>query len=567
MGNKQIGYRYFLTMALLFLLFVGCFVIYQHHRERIYNIELLDVRLQGINHSIITATEEMAATDSTAHAIIPERPKTAIPQTDKYPEKLLREAEEASHVAERNNAGLRITLIATDGTVLYDTAGGDLSAYENHLQRKEVAEALATGKGYDLIRQSERLKEKYFYSATLADDMGVIVRCAVPYTNELVRMLRTGNNYLLFAGIITVLLILVFLHITRKVSRSVSEKENLLTHLRISREGLGVFDNKRKLILSNTLFNQYGNMISDTNLSSNEEILSIPEMAPIREFLDKELHSAHDEDEEPCVSYSVDKNGAVYMINSVVFHDGGFEISINDVTQQEAQSRLKHELTQNIAHELKTPVSSIQGYLEIILDSFNHEALPPEQLRYFLERCHTQSTRLTNLLQDISTLSRMGDTSRTVEKEAVDISQTVDYMLQEVALKIEQQHMTVENLLPHHLTVNGNQSMIYSIFRNLTDNAVAYAGEGTKITINCFNKDDKFYYFSFADNGTGVPEEHLGRIFERFYRVDKGRSRKLGGTGLGLAIVKNAVAVHSGNISVKNRPGGGLEFIFSLKIR
>ena len=112
--------------------------------------------------------------------------------------------------------------------------------------------------------------------------------------------------------------------------------------------------------------------------------------------------------------------------------------------------------------------------------------------------------------------------------------------------------------------MKGNRSLLYSIFRNLTDNALAYAGEGTTISLSANEQGNK-WHFIFSDNGQGVPPEHLARLFERFYRVDKGRSRKMGGTGLGLAIVKNAVLLHGGTIRVSNLPEGGLKFEFTIK--
>ena len=131
-------------------------------------------------------------------------------------------------------------------------------------------------------------------------------------------------------------------------------------------------------------------------------------------------------------------------------------------------------------------------------------------------------------------------------------------------LELEEKLITIVDSLKKGIQIKGNYSLLYSIFRNLMDNAIAYAGTNIQININCFREDENYYYFSFADTGIGVSPEHLNRLFERFYRVDKGRSRKLGGTGLGLAIVKNAVIIHGGNISAKNNQGGGLEFIFTL---
>ncbi len=185
-------------------------------------------------------------------------------------------------------------------------------------------------------------------------------------------------------------------------------------------------------------------------------------------------------------------------------------------------------------------------------------------MNIFLERCYAQSNRLSRLLRDISVLTRMDEVVNMIDMEKVDLSVLVSNIINEVSLETEEKHITVVNSLKKNMQLRGNYSLLYSIFRNLMDNAIAYAGSNISIHINCFREDENFYYFSFADSGIGVSPEHLNRLFERFYRVDKGRSRKIGGTGLGLAIVKNAVIIHGGSISAKNNNGGGLEFVFTL---
>ena len=229
--------------------------------------------------------------------------------------------------------------------------------------------------------------------------------------------------------------------------------------------------------------------------------------------------------------------------------------------EEQEKIRIKRQLTNNINHELKTPVSSIQGYLETIV---NNENIAPEKMQVFLERCYAQSNRLSRLLRDISVLTRMDEAANMIDMEKVDISMLVSNIVNEVSLELEQKQITVVNSLKPKIQLRGNYSLLYSIFRNLMDNAIAYAGTNIHINISCFREDENYYYFSFADTGIGVSPEHLNRLFERFYRVDKGRSRKLGGTGLGLAIVKNAVLIHGGTISAKNNQGGGLEFVFTL---
>lgn len=191
-------------------------------------------------------------------------------------------------------------------------------------------------------------------------------------------------------------------------------------------------------------------------------------------------------------------------------------------TTRKEQDILKRQLTQNIAHELKTPVASIRGYLETILDNPHINEATKAQ---FLQRCFAQSERLTSLLHDISTLNRLDDGSDMIDFEAVDITRLVTDITRETALARQERKMTFDNRMPEHIVVKGNRSLIYSIFRNLTDNAIAYAGEGRKMTLEAKEQGNK-WHFIFRDNGQGVPPEHLARLFERFYRVDKGRSRK-----------------------------------------
>ena len=225
------------------------------------------------------------------------------------------------------------------------------------------------------------------------------------------------------------------------------------------------------------------------------------------------------------------------------------------------ETQMRRELTQNISHELKTPVTSILGYTETILE---HPEMDDATQRQFIERTQSQAHRLSSLLQDISMLNRMDYASEMITMGRVDVSSIVSDIIKETALAAEAKHMTVYNHLPEIIIANGNNSLIYSIFRNLMDNAINYAGEGKTIAISAFEQDDK-WYFSFSDNGVGIPVEHMSRVFERFYRVDKGRSRSLGGTGLGLAIVKNAVMLHGGTIIAQAPTNGGLCFKFTLK--
>ena len=574
----------FLSVIALFLAFVICFIAFQYRREKEYKVELLNTQLQNYNDRM----SDFLRIQDTLH----------IDMLNAY-------------VKTHHMDNLRVTVINKDGEVMFDNLGKTPSEFNNHLTRQEIKQALKKGSGFDISRISESVGGKFFYSAKYYDDLGIIIRSALPYNINLARDLKADSHYIWFALIISLVLIGIFYSFTHKLGMSIKqlqqfamkadrnepidndiqrafprnelgeisqhiiqiyhrlhktkenlyiEREKLITHLRMSHEGLGVFTKKKKEILVNNLFIQYINFISDKNLANTEDIFTIPELQPISDFLikNKEMSMAN---EEKRMSFEVEKNGRIFAIGCIIFQDDSFEISINDMTQEEEKARMKRQLTQNIAHELKTPVSSIQGYLETIV---NNPDLPRERINAFLERSYAQSNRLTHLLRDISLLTRMEEAPNMAEKETVNLSLLVQDIFSEVALQLEEKQIKAQNMIPEGLTIQGNPSLIYSIFRNLTDNAIAYAGTQIDITVSCFRQDNQFYYFSFADTGVGIGAEHLGRLFERFYRIDKGRSRKLGGTGLGLAIVKNAVLLHGGSIFAKNNPNGGLEFIFSL---
>ncbi len=220
----------------------------------------------------------------------------------------------------------------------------------------------------------------------------------------------------------------------------------------------------------------------------------------------------------------------------------------------------KRQLTNNINHELKTPVASIQVCLETLLSGIE---LSEEKRQELLGRCYAHTERLRRLLSDVSLITRMEDGSQLIDCEEVKVNDMLSVISEELEALPEDQQMKLHVDIDEPIVVYGNQSLLSSIFRNLTENALAYSG-GQNIYVTLLSHEQGFYRISFEDDGCGVDEEKLSRLFERFYRVDKGRSRQKGGTGLGLSIVKHAVLFHGGTVSVCNRPTGGLRFEFTL---
>ena len=234
---------------------------------------------------------------------------------------------------------------------------------------------------------------------------------------------------------------------------------------------------------------------------------------------------------------------------------------------EQRNRQLKQEMTSNIAHELKTPVSSIRGFLEILIN----RSLDETRRHDYLERCYKQTLRLSDLIADVSLINKIEESTDLFPKTDIYIDRIAQEAIDELSEKASASSITIENRLGN-LPIHGNHELIFCIFRNLIENSVTYAGRGVQIVIETYEVphhpgvavEPNNYHLHYYDTGNGVPDEYLSRLFDRFVRIGEGRSRRDGGTGLGLSIVKHAVQFHGGEIYAKNRPQGGLEYYFSL---
>lgn len=383
---------------------------------------------------------------------------------------------------------LRITVIGKDGYVMYDNNDRTPFPTSNHNNRPEIIQARKNGVGYSVERKSVSDQADYFYSAKLSND-SIIVRSAAPYTHSLHDFLKADSTFIWIMLSFSFIVCLCGYFITRRISTSITR------------------------------------------------LNSFAEKAGNGERIYNDWAFPHDE------------LGSI-ATNIVRLYAQRERVHQEAIRQERDKIRLKKQLTNNINHELKTPVASIQICADLLRD---HPEIDEHRRVEFIERICDNVRRLTSMLQDVASITRMDDGADVITKEPIDIKALVDDIVENARLRTD---MEIITNIPY-ITINGNKSLLESLFRNLIDNAIAYSG-GSEINISADCEGN----FVFRDNGIGIPDEHLPHIFERFYRIDKGRSREKGGTGLGLAIVKNAIAIHGGNIHVTN--DNGLRFDFRI---
>lgn len=231
-------------------------------------------------------------------------------------------------------------------------------------------------------------------------------------------------------------------------------------------------------------------------------------------------------------------------------------IALHAIEEKAVQKR---QLTNNINHELKTPIGVIKGYLDILSD----DTLDEDTRRHFISKASQHADRLAALIQDVSAITRLEEGSELIATERLDFHDVAYTFASDVAESGLLGKMQFSFEVPLGSVVRGNYNLLNAVLLNLSKNAANYS-KGTMCRLETVTGDDNYYYFRFYDDGIGVPEEHLSHLFDRFYRIDSGRARKSGGTGLGLAIVYNTIVAHKGKITASLHPSGGLQFDFSL---
>ena len=569
-----------LNFTALFAVFTLLLVLFQYNREKQYKRELLKERLRC--YANVVAGQTVDSLPATGHEAWQEPAELLPPE-------------------------LRLTIVDRRGKVLFENSGHRLEEMGNHLGRPEVQAALLRGEGSD-IRLSTTEHREFFYFAKVFGPM--VVRVALPYDATVQTFMKADNMFLWFVLMLFPVVLVLLIYISDRFGKAVTglkqfmrsadrglvdydhiefprsdlgdvargimakyrqleesnrtianERERLVRHFHYFGEGIAIFSPAGQCLYSNARFMQYVNVVLERPTANMDALWQSDALQPAREFLQLHGGSRPMAEEAPIFRYSLRAGSATFAVQLLVYSDGGFELTLTDITAAEKNRLLKQQMSNNITHELRTPVSSVRGYLETVLSC---SGLAEERKHYFLEKALAQVVRLTDLIRDVALISKTEEAAEHMPRETVDVAQVVSGVQEDLHDVLQQAEMRVVVKLPEEMTLFGNYSLVYAIFRNLLENSARYAGRGTEIHVVCYNATSDTLYFSVYDTGRGVPEEHLPRLFERFYRVSEGRTRDGGGTGLGLSIVRNAVRFHGGDISVRNRREGGLEFLFTL---
>lgn len=499
------------------------------------------------------------------------------------------ETQGVSYLKALSNFGNRITLIDPDGTVVYDNTT-DASTMDNHADREEVRSALAYGSGQSIRFSNTRMVETVYYALRL--DNGQVLRVSTTQSTIYAIMANMLNPIIL----VVAAAILLSLVISRRVARSISGPLNnldldhpelndtyeeltpLLTRLAAQNQTIErqLKDARRKqdefMLITENMEEGFLAIDRDTNVLTYNtsalrllgiegkptgSVLQMNRTKDFRELLITVLTGRR-------VERDMEQDDRTYhLIASPVHsdHDAviGAVIVIWDITESAKREVLRREFTANVSHELKTPLTSISGFAELMMQG----GTPDETVVDFSHSIYQEASRLVQLVNDIIRLSSLDDGTISYEWENVDVfnlAREILYRLQPAAdRKNVQLHLEGD-----HGEILAVESVLSEMISNVCDNAIKYNRDGGRVDVRIRAIDD-FVVVMVEDTGIGIPQSDIGRIFERFYRVDKSRSKAVGGTGLGLSIVKHGASLHHASVRVKSKVGEGTQFIFRFR--
>ncbi len=480
--------------------------------------------------------------------------------------------------------GRRLTVISSDGSVAYDSVASE-DAMENHLDRPEVKEAITAGFGTDR-RESGTLLTAYYYAAERMAD-GTILRLSVSGDNIFSFVMGMMLPMALLLLVLLVILSLIAVRIAKGITEPINsidlsnpEAENSYEELspllfRIAKqqalikqqveaaerkshefaiiidnmsEGLAVIDMNARILSVNRaawmLFDAAEVKIGDSILAINrEEIFS--------SIVDDALSGKRSEAIEET------RTRVLQLIASPVFEDdkvSGAVVIMIDITEKSEREKLRREFTANVSHELKTPLQSISGYAELLKNG----GLSPETAADFGNEIYSESQRLIALVHDIIRLSKLDENDAEEINESVSLADIAEDVADRLAKKAKAMNVKIQVIRDDDGVINGAEALLDEMIFNLLDNAVIYNRKGGTAIVR-ISRDGNDTVLSVKDTGIGIPDSDQNRVFERFYRVDKSRSKATGGTGLGLSIVRHAALYHHATISLDSKLGIGTE--------
>ena len=475
----------------------------------------------------------------------------------------------------------RVTWIAANGTVLYDSAA-PAQLLESHAGREEIDQALQTGEA-QTSRYSKTLLQRTFYYAKLLEG-GTVLRVSCTQNSLPAMILMLLTPFLWVATLVLILCGVLSYRLARQITKplnainpdnpaplpSYPELTPLFDKLREQNRTIGKQMNELQLrqreFTAITENMREGFLLVDCKmhvLSSNHsalEVLGRRELKPgcllydaecsqeIFDAVDTALSGSHAE-----LLLTIDETSWQVLANPVVASGqvAGAVVLFMDVTEREQRERLRREFSANVSHELKTPLTSISGFAELMKEGL----VPPEKIPEFSGDIYKESLRLIGLVNDIIQLSRLDENSTQFQRAPVDLYDLCAQSIERLSTVAARQSVTLA-LTGEHAEIMGVEQLLKEMIYNLLDNAIKYNVPGGSVTASV-RKSAGRTILSVSDTGIGIPYAHQPRVFERFYRVDKSHSKEVGGTGLGLSIVRHAAQYHGARLELKSQPGKG----------